>query len=163
MLRESATPWGPEVIGGGNSTIPCSEINNRAMEATLVIRQHASALSVGFEPDARPQAMQMLAWLDQWAGRLRGFVELGEYSMCLDDGDTETYRRALVSAQRIANQARDDLLRPVRAPHACALCGSAESYLDEVVTDDRGGRMFVCSDTDHCSRRQATPPREAAE
>jgi alpha-D-ribose 1-methylphosphonate 5-phosphate C-P lyase len=57
----------------------------------------------------------------------------------------------------------DHPFRPVRAPHACALCGSAESYLDEVVTDDRGGRMFVCSDTDHCSRRQATPPREAAE
>ena len=109
----------PEAGGGSSgpgSSIPCSEINNRAMEATLVIRQHASALSVGFEPDARPQAIQMLAWLDQWAGRLRGFVELGEYSMCLDDGDTETYRRALVSAQRVANQARDDLLRPVRAP-----------------------------------------------
>ena len=28
---------------------------------------------------------------------------------------------------------------------------------DEVITDDRGGRMFVCSDTDHCERR-----REAA-
>lgn len=109
----------PEVTGGGigpNASIPCSEINNRAMEATLVIRQHASALSFGFEADARPQAIQMLAWLDQWAGRLRGFVELGEYSMCLDDGDTETYRRALVSAQRIANQAREDLFRPVRAP-----------------------------------------------
>ena len=107
----------PDAAGGGpGASIPCTEINNRAMEATLVIRQHASALSFGFEPDARPQAIQMLAWLDQWAGRLRGFVELGEYSMCLDDGDTETYRRALVSAQRIANQARDDLLRPVRAP-----------------------------------------------
>jgi hypothetical protein len=23
-------------------------------------------------------------------------------------------------------------------------------YLDEVITDDAGGRMFVCSDTDHC-------------
>ena len=36
----------------------------------------------------------------------------------------------------------------------CALCGSAESFLDEVVTDDRGGRMFVCSDTDYCERRR---------
>lgn len=33
----------------------------------------------------------------------------------------------------------------------CALCGSGESYLDEVVVDDRGTRMFVCSDTDFCS------------
>jgi len=37
----------------------------------------------------------------------------------------------------------------------CALCGSSESFLDEVVTDDRGGRMFVCSDTDYCAGRQA--------
>jgi len=37
----------------------------------------------------------------------------------------------------------------------CALCGSTGVYLDEVILDDRGGRMFVCSDTDHCeSRRQ---------
>lgn len=40
----------------------------------------------------------------------------------------------------------------------CALCGSTDVYLDEVLTDDRGGRMFVCSDTDHCeSRRSAAP------
>ncbi|MCU0831339.1 MAG: alpha-D-ribose 1-methylphosphonate 5-phosphate C-P-lyase PhnJ [Rhizobiaceae bacterium] len=37
----------------------------------------------------------------------------------------------------------------------CALCGATDSYLDEVVTDDRGGRMYVCSDTDYCEDRQA--------
>ncbi len=37
----------------------------------------------------------------------------------------------------------------------CALCGSNTSYLDEVVVDDKGGRMFVCSDTDYCE----TAPR----
>ncbi|RWD32066.1 MAG: carbon-phosphorus lyase [Mesorhizobium sp.] len=37
----------------------------------------------------------------------------------------------------------------------CALCGSTESYLDEVITDDKGSRMFVCSDTDFCNSRQA--------
>ena len=30
-----------------------------------------------------------------------------------------------------------------------------DTYLDEVVTDDRGGRMFVCSDTDYCAERRA--------
>jgi alpha-D-ribose 1-methylphosphonate 5-phosphate C-P lyase len=55
----------------------------------------------------------------------------------------------------------DHPFRPIRAPHACALCGSRESYLDEVLTDDRGGRMFVCSDTDYCAERQSS--REAAE
>jgi alpha-D-ribose 1-methylphosphonate 5-phosphate C-P lyase len=38
-----------------------------------------------------------------------------------------------------------------RWDQACGLCGSAVSFLDEVVIDDAGGRMFVCSDTDHCS------------
>ncbi len=34
----------------------------------------------------------------------------------------------------------------------CALCGSKDSFLDEVITDNEGGRMFVCSDTDHCAQ-----------
>jgi len=38
--------------------------------------------------------------------------------------------------------------------HCCGLCGSSSSYLDEIVTDDQGGRMFVCSDTDFCTQRQ---------
>jgi len=38
--------------------------------------------------------------------------------------------------------------------HICALCGSDHSYLDEVITDDKGGRMFVCSDTDYCRTRR---------
>ncbi|MBS9478542.1 alpha-D-ribose 1-methylphosphonate 5-phosphate C-P-lyase PhnJ [Ancylobacter sp. VKM B-3255] len=37
----------------------------------------------------------------------------------------------------------------------CALCAATGVYLDEVILDDRGGRMFVCSDTDYCNTRQA--------
>lgn len=36
----------------------------------------------------------------------------------------------------------------------CALCGAEDSFLDEVVTDDAGGRMFVCSDSDYCKTRR---------
>ncbi|MCD0493212.1 alpha-D-ribose 1-methylphosphonate 5-phosphate C-P-lyase PhnJ [Chromobacterium violaceum] len=36
----------------------------------------------------------------------------------------------------------------------CAICGSHDSYLDEIVTDDAGSRMFVCSDTDYCQREK---------
>ena len=36
----------------------------------------------------------------------------------------------------------------------CGLCGAEDSFLDEVILDDRGGRMFVCSDSDHCRRRR---------
>nr|WP_174244317.1 alpha-D-ribose 1-methylphosphonate 5-phosphate C-P-lyase PhnJ [Vibrio atypicus] len=42
----------------------------------------------------------------------------------------------------------------------CAICGSTASFLDEVVTDDQGGRMFVCSDTDYCREQQALPKSE---
>jgi alpha-D-ribose 1-methylphosphonate 5-phosphate C-P lyase len=35
----------------------------------------------------------------------------------------------------------------------CQRCGSGDSFLDEIVIDDRGTRRFVCSDTDHCDTR----------
>ena len=41
-----------------------------------------------------------------------------------------------------------------KAPHDCALCGASDTYLDEVITDDAGSRMFVCSDTDYCAERR---------
>ncbi|CAA6606488.1 carbon-phosphorus lyase complex subunit [Rhodospirillaceae bacterium LM-1] len=36
----------------------------------------------------------------------------------------------------------------------CELCGASDTYLDEVITDDQGARMFVCSDSDACQERQ---------
>lgn len=33
---------------------------------------------------------------------------------------------------------------------SCAICGSATSFLDEIIMDDKGTRMFVCSDTEYC-------------
>ncbi|MDO5692104.1 MAG: alpha-D-ribose 1-methylphosphonate 5-phosphate C-P-lyase PhnJ [Pseudomonadota bacterium] len=53
----------------------------------------------------------------------------------------------------------------------CALCGATDSFLDEIITDDAGGRMHVCSDSEYCQARQADhaerakaagPLREAA-
>jgi alpha-D-ribose 1-methylphosphonate 5-phosphate C-P lyase len=41
-----------------------------------------------------------------------------------------------------------------RFSEPCALCAATGVYLDEVILDDRGGRMFVCSDTDHCEERR---------
>ena len=49
----------------------------------------------------------------------------------------------------------DHPFRAIRAPHSCGLCGATDSYLDEVVTDNSGGRLFVCSDTDYCAERRA--------
>lgn len=41
-----------------------------------------------------------------------------------------------------------------RWEQACSLCGSRESFLDEIIVDDEGGRQFVCSDTDYCRERR---------
>lgn len=38
---------------------------------------------------------------------------------------------------------------------SCAMCAAEEVYFDEVILDDKGGRMFVCSDSDYCEKRQA--------
>ncbi len=37
----------------------------------------------------------------------------------------------------------------------CALCGVEGVYLDEVVLDDKGKSMFVCSDSNFCETRRA--------
>ncbi len=42
-----------------------------------------------------------------------------------------------------------------RFDEPCGLCGASDVYLDEVILDDKGHRMFVCSDTDHCESRRA--------
>jgi alpha-D-ribose 1-methylphosphonate 5-phosphate C-P lyase len=47
------------------------------------------------------------------------------------------------------------------AAGACALCGAEGVYLDEIVMDDAGTRMFACSDTDHCATRRADGHRGA--
>jgi len=49
----------------------------------------------------------------------------------------------------------DHPFEPSKADHPCGLCGATDSYLDEVIVDDAGGRIFVCSDTDHCETRRA--------
>jgi alpha-D-ribose 1-methylphosphonate 5-phosphate C-P lyase len=49
----------------------------------------------------------------------------------------------------------DHPFRVQRFESRCALCDGKDVYMDEVITDDRGGRMFVCSDTDHCETRRS--------
>jgi alpha-D-ribose 1-methylphosphonate 5-phosphate C-P lyase len=49
----------------------------------------------------------------------------------------------------------DHPFQPQTFDEPCAICGSTGVYLDEVITDDQGGAMFVCSDTDHCERTAA--------
>ncbi len=43
----------------------------------------------------------------------------------------------------------------------CALCGSTESFLDEIITDDQGNRLYICSDTDYCNGRVETSTKDS--
>lgn len=36
----------------------------------------------------------------------------------------------------------------------CALCGSTDTYLDEIIGDITGARRYVCSDTAYCVKRR---------
>ncbi len=55
----------------------------------------------------------------------------------------------------------DHPFRIQRFDKPCALCAAENVYLDEVILDDRGARMFVCSDTDFCANRRADGHRGA--
>ena len=59
------------------------------------------------------------------------------------------------STQVVSLDFDDHPFTPSKADHDCDLCAAPESCLDEVILDDRGGRMFVCSATDFCRSRQA--------
>ena len=43
----------------------------------------------------------------------------------------------------------------------CAICGATDSFLDEVIMDDSGTRMHVCSDSDYCQSRQTAKGGDA--
>jgi alpha-D-ribose 1-methylphosphonate 5-phosphate C-P lyase len=43
----------------------------------------------------------------------------------------------------------------------CSLCGSRDSFLDEIIVDDQGAREYVCSDTDYCRERQTTSAKQS--
>ncbi|GAA3105859.1 alpha-D-ribose 1-methylphosphonate 5-phosphate C-P-lyase PhnJ [Rhizobium viscosum] len=45
---------------------------------------------------------------------------------------------------------QDHAFRIQEFSESCALCGKTSVYLDEMIMDNSGGRMFVCSDTDNC-------------
>lgn len=51
----------------------------------------------------------------------------------------------------------DHPFHPGRANATCVLCGATDSYLDEIISDNQGGRLFICSDTDYCESRQEQP------
>ncbi len=37
---------------------------------------------------------------------------------------------------------------------SCGLCNAEDTYLDEIILDDAGTRMFVCSDSHYCAQRR---------
>ena len=44
---------------------------------------------------------------------------------------------------------------------SCALCGAEDTFLDEIILDDDGNRMFCCSDSHHCETKRPNEPEAA--
>lgn len=56
----------------------------------------------------------------------------------------------------------DHPFEPQAFERPCPICGSEGVYLDEVITDDAGAAIFVCSDTDYCARATSEGRAEGA-
>jgi alpha-D-ribose 1-methylphosphonate 5-phosphate C-P lyase len=55
----------------------------------------------------------------------------------------------------VASLGFDDFpFEPQRFTVPCELCGSVGVYMDEVLMDDKGAVVFVCSDTDYCESQR---------
>lgn len=50
----------------------------------------------------------------------------------------------------------DHRFRKEHFPSSCSLCGSENTYLDEIVEEKSGRRIFTCSDTFYCRKRRNT-------
>jgi alpha-D-ribose 1-methylphosphonate 5-phosphate C-P lyase len=46
---------------------------------------------------------------------------------------------------------------------ACAFCGAESSFKDEIIVDNQGTRLFVCSDTDFCRQNRENDQRGVGE
>ena len=68
-------------------------------------------------------------------------------------GDRLVGYTLLSNIKAVDQQAIKTLLEQLRA---------AGIQPDEVITDDRGTRMFVCSDSDYCERRRESAPQPAS-
>jgi alpha-D-ribose 1-methylphosphonate 5-phosphate C-P lyase len=40
--------------------------------------------------------------------------------------------------------------------HPCAICGSTNTFLDEIITDNSGTKMYVCADSNYCEQQVGT-------
>lgn len=56
----------------------------------------------------------------------------------------------------------DHPFEPQQFDKPCEICRSTGVYLDEIVMDDEGTKMYVCSDTDHCQRAATNLPEVTA-
>ena len=48
----------------------------------------------------------------------------------------------------------------MKANFKCSICGSRDSYLDEIIVSDDGKRSYICSDTDYCKEQRQLNSKE---
>ena len=117
-------------------------------------------------PIDTPDGLIHLGWAAAWAQQIRGgwlwplwsdlnWAGAGSAALQLYGAGREKRIYAVPPHTPVKSLDFDDHPFEVETwTECCELCGSTESFLDEMIVDDTGKRLFLCSDTDWCQERR---------
>lgn len=98
----------------------CGFLRNQITQAEQTLRQLVVSINATGRTDAPAQLVTRAAWMDQWAGRLAGYVEATTPANCLSPAQLEAARQVVAQYGAFASQARDFATRPAESASASA-------------------------------------------
>jgi len=90
----------------------CGFLRNQINQAEQTLRQLVVSINATGRTDPPAQLITRAAWMDQWAGRLAGYVEATTPASCLSPTQLEAARQVVAQYGAFASQARDFATRP---------------------------------------------------
>lgn len=93
----------------------CAFLRNQITQAEQTLRQLVVSINASGRTDSPAQLITRAAWMDQWAGRLAGYVEATTPASCLAPSQLEAARQVVAQYGAFASQARDFAMRPAEA------------------------------------------------